>query len=178
MWISILTSAQRKGNDGVLRIFGVQSSPKGIVKKAVTEYQIVGLHDLDTFDRYFEEYIGLYFECEARDTGVFCAMPDLDGEHEFKCSDIKEIEAAPNETDWSTMLTVAMTYYENESDELSHYHRWTSRLDTELNQEIDREERKVSFFKTSNPERWANVTGQIEALQDTLARLKRLRNGD
>jgi hypothetical protein len=93
-----------------------------------------------------------------------------------ECTAATEVAATYSAEDWrQKSRRLAEWYeflYEKSEESFDNHYRLIKRLETELNRDIDRSERKVAFFDQKNPIRAAMLRGQIQTCQKVLDILK------
>lgn len=174
MWLQILTDGTRTEAVASLRTFAIGSKNGVINQTIITEFHLQGLTDLLGFDKFVADNLGQPVEYETELEGLDTVVyfkPNSPGGIKFVGASIVEDRAMPNEVDWAAMSAKLMRMYESEFDEVSEHHRFIQNLGAELREEIERCERKVAFFRDTNPAKHAEMFGRIETLRRIQARL-------
>lgn len=176
MWLEILTDGTRTDTSLALRTFAIGSRNGDINEKVIRQFHIQGVNDLPAFDKFVGDNLGQPIEYETEMEGadmvVYFNPYSMGGGIKFVGASILEGQESPNETDWTIMSAKLMKMYAKEFEEVSRHLRFIQDLESELREEIERTERKATFFRDANLAKEAEMQGRLNALRLMQTRLK------
>lgn len=179
MWLSILVDVSRSTNNAVLRVFELSLEADLTIKERLNKYQVTGIQDAKAFDDFVMPFVGNSFECEIEldeAESTLWVIPNFHDEQAIKCLALNHQLVKPTEADWAFMTKVIFKLYAELHDDFTHYknlhHTYIEGLKSETAQELVRHERKAEFFRTTNPEKWAEMVGRLDVLRKFQERLE------